>query len=99
MDNVILSSPILLEEGTFEMKTLSLEEAAEWAKSENPKNFCGHQTTKALGIEPSSSREACVRYDQALCLKPKGRMEFGKEYSVQEILSIGVSFQLITKIS
>ena len=98
MDNyVILSTALLLEDGDFSMKSLSKEEALEWVLTHSPKNFCGHQTVKVLGLEPAKTRESCFGYTEALCLRPEARLEFGKEYSIEEISSIGVFFQLISK--
>lgn len=94
---VILSSPLLLGNGVFKMEEISLDEAIEF--SEQAYNFCGHETVKILGLKPSKTREVCTGYSQALCLKPKGRLEFGKEYTLEEIGLIGVTFQLITKIA
>lgn len=96
---VILSTPMLLTEGTFEMKEISLEEAKAWVAEYNPVNYVGHQTVKVLGLEPATSRDACTGYAQALSLKVNGRVEFGKEYSVEDIMSIGVSCFLITDIN
>lgn len=99
MSRVILSTPMLLTEGTFSMKEISLEEAKAWVAENNPVNFVGHQTVKVLGLEPATSREACTSYQQALSLKVNGRIEFGKEYSVEDIMSIGVSCFLITDVN
>jgi hypothetical protein len=93
---VILSTPLLLTDGLFRRRTISLEEAVEWIAKSNPKNFCGHQTVKILGLEPSTSREACQGFSEALCLKPKGRLDFGKEYTLSEIQAVGVEFVLLT---
>lgn len=98
MSKVILSTPMLLTEGTFNMKEISLEEAKAWVAENNPVNFVGHQTVKVLGLEPATNREACTGYQQALSLKVNGRVEFGKEYTVEEILEIGVSCFLITAV-
>lgn len=95
MRKVILSAPMLLEEGNFSMKFISIEEAAEFAKDAT--NFVGHQTVKVLGIEPATSREVCTGFEQALALKVLGRLEFGVEYSAEEIMEIGVQPILITK--
>ena len=95
---VVLSTPLLLTEGTFHAKVISLDEAREWVEANAPKNFCGHQTVKVLGLEPAQTREACQGYDEALCLKPNGRLEFGKEYTVEEILEVGVTPFLISRV-
>ena len=93
---VILSTPLLLMDGVYRRRTISLEEAVDWVAAHSPKNFCGHQTVKILGIEPSTSREACQGFTEALCLKPKGRLDFGREYSLAEIQAVGVEFVLLT---
>ena len=94
---VILSSPILLETGVFEMKEVSLAEAVAFAQG--AENFCGHPTMKILNIELSKDRKVCEGYDEALVLKPKGRLEvFGKEYSREEIEEIGVTCFLISRV-
>ena len=91
--DVILSTALLLEEGTFTMEEINLEDAKIFASF--AKNFVGHSTVRVLGIEPATSREVCEGYDRALVLKVQGRVEFGKEYTVEEILEIGVRFYLI----
>ena len=93
---VILSAPMLLEDGIFKRETISLEEAAEFAKDAT--NFVGHSTVKVLGIEPAETRDVCDSFDQALSLKVNGRLEFGREYSAEEILKIGVTAVLISRV-
>ena len=95
MRKAILSAPLLLEEGTFTMKEISLEEAREWAVDAD--NFCGHQTVKVIGVDPSQTRGVCQGYDEALAPKPNGRLEFGREYTIEEILEIGVTPMLISR--
>lgn len=98
----ILSSPLLLEEGVFECSKISKEEAQLWVdrlleNNENLEIFCGHETVKILGLDPDKDRKECQGYTQALCLKPLSRLEFGREYSAEEVEQIGVEFTLITK--
>lgn len=95
---VVLSTALLLEEGRFDMKRLTLDEAKQWVRENAPKNFCGHQTAKLLGLVPAATREECRGYQQALVLKPNGRLEFGKEYSLAELDQIGVTPYLITRL-
>lgn len=95
--NVILSTPLLLETGSFDMMRMTIDQAREWVRLNNPRVYTNHQTIKVLGLEPSTSREPCLGYDRALCLKPMDRLEFGKEYTVEEILQIGVQPLLIIK--
>jgi len=94
----ILSTTLIIGEGTFTAKKISFEQAISWVSGNDFNNFCGHQTTKILGIQPAESREQCQGYVEALCLAPKGRLKFGREYSIDEIIEIGVDFTLITKI-
>lgn len=92
---VILSTSLLLEVGVWEMREVTLAEALVFAQG--AENFCGHSTVKILGIEPSKDRKVCEGYDQALVLKPIGRLEFGREYSLEEIRNIGVTYLLISR--
>jgi len=97
MKGVILSTSLILEEGTFRARRLTQAQAQAWVDSFTPENFCGHETVRILGLEPDRSRRQCDDYDQALCLKACSRLEFGREYAVEEIKEIGVEFMLITK--
>ena len=95
----ILSTPLLIEEGTFKAEVISLEEAKKLvSQTDVVNNFCGHMTVKAVGLEPTKTRDQCPGYEKALSLKPLGRLEFGREYSLEEVLEIGVSCMLITKL-
>lgn len=98
MKAVIISAPMLLEDGTFRRETISLEEAGAWVTANAPTNYVGHSTVRVVGVEPSTERAQCSGFDQALALKVRGRLDFGKEYSVDEILEIGVDAILITKV-
>jgi hypothetical protein len=94
---VILSSPVLLQDGSFNRKTISRRAARKWVEKHRPTNYCTHQTVKLLGIDPANSREECLGYDEALIATPKGRLDHEREYSWQEIEHIGVDFVLITR--
>ena len=94
---VVLSSPMLLEVGNFNMVELSIEQATQWVEEFSPKNYVGHSTSLIVGLAPATTREVCSVYDQALALKPQGRLEFGREYTKQELLEVGISCFLITK--
>jgi hypothetical protein len=96
--HVILSSPILIEDGKFTRKTISQEDAQKWVDENCPMNFSNHQTTKILGLKPATSRENTTSYDEALIISPKERLEFGREYTQAEIEKIGVLFVLIRKL-
>ena len=93
MEKVILSAPIIIGTGTFSVRHISAEEAMEFAAG--AVNYCGHQTVKMVGINPAASRRDCTGYDQALIVSPKERLEFGREYTKEEIEEIGVDYILI----
>ena len=95
---VILSGPILLEEGRYALTAISMEEAQLWVEANAPENFCGHQTVKILGVDPAQARRSCAGYDEALILKPRSRLEWGKQYTVKQIREIGVDPVLVTKL-
>lgn len=96
---VILSSPILVEDGTFVRKTISRKKAQKWVDENEPVNFCGHQTVKMLGVAPAATRANALYYDEALIIVPSERIEFGREYTKEELEAIGVEFVLIAKVA
>lgn len=96
MRNVILSTPMMIEVGTYEMVEISLEEA-QAIVAQGVVNYSGHQTVKMLGIQPAAGREECKGYDQALVVSPLRRLEFGREYSLDEIAQVGVRCLLIRR--
>lgn len=96
MTKVILSTKLIIGEGLFLSRSVSLVEAQKWVVDNNPINFCGHQTVKLVGLTPATTRDQCVGYTEALCLSAKGRLDFGREYTVEEIEDIGVDFTLVT---
>jgi hypothetical protein len=94
---VILSTKLIIGDGLFEARELNRDEAQSWVDAGPVDNYCGHVTVRLLGLEPDTSRRTCDEYDQALALNAKSRLEFGREYTVEEIEEIGVEFTLITK--
>lgn len=90
---VILSSGLMLEDGFYLRRTVDRATATAFAAE--AENFCQHETTKLVGVEPAKEREAIDHYDVALVISPYERLEFGREYSVQELLEIGVDYTLI----
>lgn len=94
---VVLSTPMLLEPGNFSMSEITIDQAKAWVAKNNPTNFVGHSTIRVLGIEPAATRDVCGRYDSALSLKVNGRLDYGREYTVEDILDIGVTCYLIVK--
>lgn len=94
---VILSTPMILEEGNFNCSFISIDEARQWVNENNPTNFVAHSTVRIIGVEPATSRDVCEGYSEALVLKVLGRVEFAREYTEEEIIEIGVQPMLITK--
>lgn len=95
---VVLSTKLIIGNGSFDSIPITRQQAEEWLAMGDFENFSGHQTVKILGIEPATSREQCTGYDEALVIKPKSRLEFGREYSLLEIEKIGVEFVLIRRV-
>jgi len=87
---------MLLETGKWKMTEISLAEARRFAVE--AENFVGHSTVRILGIQPRADRAFCKGYDQALVIKVKGRLDFGREYSVEEIEQIGYTIFLIERV-
>jgi hypothetical protein len=92
MKLTILSVPMIFPQTAVLSTAITLNEARELvADAEEVINYCGHSTMLALGIEPATTRDQCESYTDALVLKPNARLEFGREYSVEEIMDIGVT--------
>jgi len=88
-----------LEDGLFDSRAISQKEAQEWLSQGPVENFCGHQTVRLFGLEPDRDRfHQAKGYDEALALKAKARLEFGREYTLEEIQAIGVEFRLTRKV-
>lgn len=96
-NTAILSTPLVLSEGEYSVRRISLDEARDWVRRNQPVNYCGHETVRALGYEPACTRETCSGYDEALAIKSKRRLEFGREYSCDEIKKIGFELLLLTR--
>lgn len=98
MVRVILSTALIIDEGKFESEILNEDQAFEWLISNPATNYCGHETVRILGLKPDTSRKQCNYYDEALAIRAKGRLEFGREYTQAEIEKIGVLFMLIRRL-
>lgn len=96
---VILSTPMVITEGLYEMKEIDLFVAKKIIEKHKVENYVGHETVKILGLTPSKERKECEDYDIAIIIKPKKRLEFGKEYSIEEIEKIGYNIYKVQKIS
>ena len=95
----ILSSPILVGEHhqLARLTSISLAKAKAliaWPHME-VRVYTSHATVRLFGLEPDTTRAQCPGYDAALVVVPNERLEFGREYSVEEIEKIGYSIKLI----
>ena len=93
---VILSSPLIIGEGRYDVKKITVAEAKELLADGNWKNFCGHQTVRVLGVEPAEKREICKGYRTAISISPNGRLE-RREYTLEEIEEIGYTIYRIDR--
>ena len=100
LECAILSSSILLADGLYKRRTITVTEAKELMKTHVFTNFVGHETVKVLGIEPlpKGERPQCRNFDVALVVQPFERLDFGHEYSVQELQEIGYRIILVEKV-
>lgn len=90
--NQVIISAIIPQEGTAEVYEVPLQEIREYVRKGKFVNFVGHETVKLLGVDPAKERrELNEPYDEAIVLKPKNRLDFGKEYTVDELMEIGVT--------
>ncbi len=96
---VILSTALIIDEGKFESKNLSKRQSLKWLGEGPATNYCGHESVKILGLQPDQSRKQCTYYDEALAIRAKKRLEYGREYTQKEIEDIGVLFVLIKRLS
>ena len=88
---VVIVSSFIPIFGHFRISKISKEKALEILKAANIQVFSQHETVKILGLEPAKER---ITYepnpnDIQIWIKPKQRLEFGREYSVDEIEKIG----------
>jgi len=100
----ILNTSILTSEGTFTLKSITLEQAQTLISSNEILSAVGHQSTaeiltELLGIEIPVNRIQFTQEDgqQALVFKLNGRPPEGKILSREEIETIGYKFQLLEK--
>jgi hypothetical protein len=98
MRKVILSTSLLLEEGDFRCRKIDQTSAKFFATQPGVENFVQHSSVRILGILPAEERKTCLGYDEAIVIKPRGRLDFGKEYSLEELEKIGFDFFRIVKL-
>ena len=93
----ILSSPILLEDGTFHRAEITLDQAKTLINAFDTTNYTQHSSCLLLGVEPAKERVTCESYDVAIVVKPNTRLQYGREYTVEEIEDIGYKIVVIWK--
>lgn len=94
----VLSSPILIGSDLIaRQRVISLSKAKAMIASPymDVGVFTNHATIRLLGLEPDKTRKECSYYDVALVVVPNQRLEFGREYSVEEVEKIGYSIKMI----
>jgi|AntAceMinimDraft_17_1070374.scaffolds.fasta_scaffold42692_2 hypothetical protein len=103
----ILNSPIITNDGGYEVASFDLELAKKLLVEDykgNYESFIGHQSTAKvvsalLGIEIEANRGTYSQEAEtdALIFKLNGRVPEGKILSIEEIEEIGYSFKVITR--
>ena len=93
----ILSSTILLEDGTFHRAEITLTQAKTLINAFDTTNYTQHYSCALLGVEPAKERVTCESYDVAIVVKPNTRLQYGREYTVEEIEDIGYKIVVIWK--
>jgi len=89
---VAITSAFIPVQGKFKFKIISKQDAISLIKTNELVGiFTGHQTVKILGLKPVQGRPVYNPQPDhiQLWIKPKGRLEFGKEYTIEEIEEIG----------
>jgi len=100
----ILNTSILTSEGTFTLKSISLEDAKNLVNSNEILSAVGHQSTAEILTEllEVSIPVNRIQFEQqeeqkTLVFKLNGRAPEGKILSREEIETIGYKFQLLEK--
>lgn len=95
----ILSAPIMLEDGVYVREEITKEAALKLInEAESVINYSTHSTCRVLNLEPATSRAECTSYKHALVIKPNQRLEFGKEYTLEEIQNMDLSYIFICRL-
>jgi hypothetical protein len=100
----LLNTSIATADGTYQLNTITLDQAKELIKDKETLSAIGHASTaqvltEILGIDvPVNRIQFEQRPDQsALVFKLKGRPEEGKILSREEIEQIGYEFKVMTR--
>ena len=104
MKLALLNTTIITTDGTFECRTVTLEEVKNLiSQSDSIISAIGHDSTaqimsELLSIEVKTNRINFLQDPEtiAICFKMNGRPAEGKIMNAQEIEQMGYSFKLIT---
>lgn len=98
----ILNTTILTQDGEFQLKTITIEEAKAFISDKQIKSYVGHDSTaKALSLlldrEVTLSRELYTQQkgETALCFKLRGRIETGQDLDWETIEKMGYDLKLL----
>jgi len=79
-------------EGVFRIRKLTKQEAIQLLRNcEATEVYTNHETIKVLGLTPCTGRPVFnpTGREVQLWVKPRARLEFGREYALDEIERIG----------
>ena len=106
MELAILNTTIVTTDGTYTVKTISLDEAKELVlqNKDNIDSAIGHQSTAdimttLLGVEIPMNRQLFEQQagQMALVFKLNGRAAEGRILTVEEIEEMGYSFKIMRR--
>lgn len=102
----ILNTAILTTDGTFQMRTITLEEAQDLAAAAEVDSAVGHDSTAAiltdlLGVEVPVNRQLFAQEigQSALVFKLNGRPPEGMILDRTQLEAIGFTFKVLTRLS
>ena len=104
MKVTLLNTSIITVDGSYELKSITLEEAKSIVKDAELDSAIGHQSTAdvmttLLGVNVNMNRQMFAQEvgQLALVFKLNGRPEEGKILSLEEIKKIGYSWKLLIR--
>jgi len=104
MKIALLNTTIATTDGTFEVKTISLDQAQQLVKGVETDSAIGHESTaqvmtSLLGVEVAVNRQQFAQQlsQVALVFKLKGRAPEGVILNSAEIEAIGYEFKTMTR--
>jgi len=106
MRKFIMNTTVLPNDGLYQMKTVSLEQAKRWVADGNFTSAVGHEGTAKvlsalLGVDVPVNRTQ-VKYevtDEALCFKLLQRLPEGKVLSEEELKALPYELKAIKRLA